>query len=173
MKAKIKDFIITHDRKEYITFEVTKGSFKGEYDCLKDKDIRLEPKEWKERRSLDANAYCWVLIGKLAEKTGIDRTTIYQTLIKDIGGNYDTVCVPDKAVDRLVSGWEHNGIGWLTDTFKSKLEGCTNVLLYYGSSTYDTKQMTRLIDLIVQECKEQSIDTATPEELARYKEEWK
>ena len=63
-------------------------------------------------------------------------------------------------------------LGWLTDAFPSKLPGCTNVILYYGSSCYDTKQMSRLIDLVVEDCKEQGIDTATPAEIALLKEEW-
>lgn len=50
---------------------------------------------------------------------------------------------PPKAVDTLIRGWEHNGLGWMTDTMTSKLPNCTNVVLYYGSSTYDTKQMSR------------------------------
>ena len=57
--------------------------------------------------------------------------------------------------------------------FQSKLPGCTNVILYYGSSSYDTEQMSSLIDLLVDDCKAQGIETATPDELARYKEEWK
>ena len=55
---------------------------------------------------------------------------------------------------------------------ESKLPGCVNVVLYYGSSTYDTAQMSRLIDNIIQDCKAQGIDTRTPEEVARMKEEW-
>lgn len=169
MKAKINNFIAAG--KQYITFELV-GDFREQYDSLKDKLIDITVKEHKEKRSLDANAYCWVLLGKLAEKTKIDRASIYQSLIKEIGGNSEVVCVKDKAVYKLVSGWGHNGIGWVTDTFKSKIEGCTNVILYYGSSTYDSKQMSRLIDLVVQECKQQGIETYTPEQLARLKEEW-
>ena len=124
-------------------------------------------------RSLDANAYFWVLCDRLAEKTQIKRETIYKTLVREIGGNSETVCVQNKAVDKLCEGWGHNGLGWVTDTFPSKIDGCTNIILYYGSSTYDTAQMSRLIDLMVQECKEQEIETLTPEELARLKEGWK
>ncbi len=54
----------------------------------------------------------------------------------------------------------------------SKIEGCVNVVLYYGSSTYDTKQMSSLIDQLIFDAKELGIETATPQELARYKEEW-
>lgn len=92
--------------------------------------------------------------------------------IREIGGNSATVCVADKAVEKLRAGWEGNGLGWITDTMESKLPGCTNVILYYGSSTYDTDQMSRLIELIAQECKQQGIETATPMELAALMEGW-
>ena len=60
----------------------------------------------------------------------------------------------------------------MTDVNPSKIEGCKNVTLYYGSSTYDTRQMSRLIDLVVQDCKEQGIETMTPFELDALKERW-
>lgn len=126
----------------------------------------VDIREKKAKRSKDANAYAWVLLDKLAAKLKIEKTEIYKTLIKEIGGNCDTVCVQNKAVESLVNGWNHNGIGWVADTFESKIDGCTNVILYYGSSTYDTSQMHRLIELIVQECKNNDIETMTEEELA-------
>lgn len=140
--------------------------------AMRDKVHTAVLKEYRPR-SLDANAYFWVLCDKLAEKTRISKERIYRNLIREIGGNSETVCVQNKAVDKLCRGWEHHGTGWLTDTTESKIEGCTNVILYYGSSSYDAAQMSRLIDLIVQECREQGIETMTPEELSRLKEEWK
>ena len=77
-----------------------------------------------------------------------------------------------EAVDKLRSGWELNGIGWQTDTMPSKIDGCTNVILYYGSSTYDTAQMTRLINNIVEDCKAQGIETRTPEEIENMLNLW-
>ena len=129
-------------------------------------------KEHRERRSLDANAYAWVLLDKLAEKLQIAKTELYRSYIREIGGNSETVCVLQDAADKLCSGWAHNGIGWLTDTLPSKIDGCVNVVLYYGSSTYDTAQMSRLIDLIVQDCKAQGIETMTPQQLAALMEGW-
>ena len=139
---------------------------------MPDRPHSLEVKEYRKRRSLDANAYCWVLLDKLAQVTGIPKEHIYRAHIKEIGGNSETVCIPTRAVDRLREGWAHNGMGWVTDTMPSKLVGCTCVVLYYGSSSYDSGQMARLIDNIVQDCKEQGIETATPEELERLKEGW-
>lgn len=129
-------------------------------------------KEKRNKRSLDANAYCWVLLDKLSAALGEPSRDIYRRLIPDIGGNAETVCIPTKGVKKLRKGWSHNGIGWVTETMPSKLEGCTNVILYYGSSTYDTRQMSRLIDLVVRECEDQGIETKTTEELAGLVARW-
>lgn len=136
------------------------------------KTYTVEIKEKKEKRSREANSYAWVLLDKLAEKLHIPKEDIYRDLIKNIGGNSEIVCVQNKAVERLCEGWKRNGIGWVTDTFESKIDGCTNVILYYGSSTYDTAQMHRLIELIVQECKQQDIEVMSERELSLIKSEY-
>lgn len=143
------------------------------YDDLKDLEkLSIEIKPHKKRRSLDANAYCWKLIGELAAKLNVPRDELYRASIREIGGNSEIVCVKNKAVDKLCDGWRRNGIGWQTETMPSKLPGCTNVILYYGSSTYDTVQMSRLIDNIVQDCKEVGIQTETPDQIAEMKSRW-
>lgn len=138
----------------------------------KDKKWMLEIKEKKEKRSLDANSYCWALIDKLSEYTGISKVEIYKSAIKDIGGVSTIVCVQNKALDGLASAWGSKGIGWVYDRLESKKEGCTNVILYYGSSVYDTKQMARLIDHIIQDCKTVGIETLPPYKLVTMLEEW-
>ena len=137
-----------------------------------EKEYVLTVKEHKKKRSLNANSYAWVLLDKLAERLNIAKTDIYKAYIKEIGGNSDLVCCIDRAVPDLCKAWSDRGIGWLTDTEESKLPGCTNVRLYYGSSTYNTAQMSRLIELIVQDCRSYGIETLTPEELAKMNEEW-
>ena len=129
--------------------------------------------KYRERRSNDANAYAWVLIGKLAEKLNLPKDEIYINAVKQVGGNYDIVCVQDKAVEKLRSSWSRNGLGWPTDTMPSKIDGCTNVVLYYGSSTYDTASMSRLINIIVEDCKQVGIDTRTPDEIAQMLSLWR
>lgn len=132
----------------------------------------VEVKQYRKGRSLDANAYCWKLINELAEKTGYKSDEIYKNAIRQIGGNNEVICLRSEAVNKLCKGWEHHGLGWQTETFDSKIDGCTNVMLYYGSSVYDTKQMSRLIDNIVQDCKAVGIETMTPAELQSLKESW-
>lgn len=141
-------------------------------------ELRNAPKltckvgKFRERRSLDANAYCWTLIGKIAEKTNVSNSEIYRAAIKEIGGNCDVVCVKTEAVEALCNGWTRNGLGWQTDTMPSKIEGCTNVVLYYGSSSYDTAQMSRLINIIVQDCLDLGIETRSPEEIESLLRAW-
>ena len=137
-----------------------------------DKVHVAEIKEYREKRSLSSNAYAWVLIDKLAEALSLDKTTVYRQAIKEIGGVSETVCVIESAVDGLRRGWAHNGLGWQSDTIPSKLDGCVNVVLYYGSSVYNSAQMQRLLDQLIQECKQLDIETATPAELKKMMDEW-
>lgn len=127
----------------------------------------VEIKEYRQKRSLDANAYAWVLIDKIAAAVGLPKTEVYRNAIKELGGVSDTVCVMDAAVDALCNGWSHNGLGWVTETLPSKIKGCTNVILYYGSSTYDSKTMSRLIDGLIEDARNLGIETMTPQELER------
>lgn len=123
------------------------------------KKYELVLKEKKKKRSRSANNYFWEFLDKLAVKLNIGKEEIYRELIRDIGGVSTTICVQNKAVKSLIDGWEHNGIGWFAEKEESKLNGCTNVVLYYGSSTYDTEQMSRLIDRLIWECNMVGIDT--------------
>lgn len=160
--------------KPLLTLEVNeKHDFEMLVDELKDCDkLAVEIKQFRQRRSLDANAYCWVLLDKLAEKLNKSKVEIYREYVRDIGGNNEVVCVKNNALDRLCRGWERNGIGWQTETFPSKIDGCTNVILYMGSSEYDTAQMSRLLDLVIADCREQGIETMTPNEIAKLKAMW-
>lgn len=126
----------------------------------------------KKRRSLDANAYCWVLIDKIAAAVGLPKEEVYRNAIKNIGGVSDVVCVQDEAVDKLLKNWERNGIGWQTEVMSSKLKGCTNVVLYYGSSVYSSHQMNLLIDQLIQDAKALDIETLPPHKLAAMITEW-
>lgn len=172
MKGRLIDLAVGMDGRQRVTIAVD-GDLRETYDELHEGDISVEIKKYRKKRSLDANAYCWVLIGKLAARLHLPKEEIYREMIRNIGGTSETVCVKTKAVERLRFGWARNGLGWFSEVFPSKLEGCTNVMLYYGSSSYDSGQMSDLIDLIVFTCREHGIETATPDELEKYKEEWK
>ena len=138
---------------------------------LKEDKLSVEIKKYRNKRSLDANAYMWVLISKLEEKLNVSKDIIYKDAIRNIGV-YEVIPVKNEAVDRFIEAWTKNGLGWVCETTKSKLEGYTNILAYYGSSTYNTAEMSRLIDLIVQECKQLDIETMSKSELESLIESW-
>lgn len=143
-----------------------------ELEEFQDKKINVELKQYRNNRSLDANAYCWTLINKIAEKTDVPAKDIYKDAITYVG-SYEVLPIKDEAVNKFIEAWSKRGIGWICQTSKSKLKGYTNVLAYYGSSSYDTKEMSKLIDVIIEECKQWNIETLTPDKLSRLKEEWK
>lgn len=145
----------------------------GMVDKLKSLDkLALKVGKFKQKRSLDANAYFWTLVGKVSQKTNIPKDDIYREYVLGIG-SFEIVCCQDRAVDTLREGWSLKGLGWITDTTPSKIAGCTNVLLYYGSSTYDTEQMSRLIENAIQDCKALGIETKSQEEIDSLISNWR
>jgi hypothetical protein len=161
--------------KPIVSFELNEGAMvRAMVDELRCQDkLTVKVGKFKQKRSLDANAYCWTLIGKIAEKTNTPKEEVYREAIRGIGGNYDVVCIKEEAAPALRSAWERNGIGWQTEVMLSKLDGCTNVLLYYGSSTYDTVQMHRLIENIIQDCESLGIEVKSQAEIESLLNQWR
>ena len=140
----------------------------------KGKTFEVTLQKERKRRSLDSNAYAWLLIGKLAAKLNVPPEEIYRQYIPDIGDIYTIVPVKEDILDHWDKVWCKGHIGRMTrDMGPCKaFSGYHNVMCYYGSSDFDTKQMSRLIDLIVEDCKLQDIETLPPETLAMMNEEW-
>lgn len=165
---------LAYDREGHSLLTIAlQGDLAGAVDEITGKPLKVQIKPFVRKRSVDCNAYCWVLIDKLAAKTGIPKRDIYRAAIKEIGGVSTAVCVQEKAADEMCAAWERQGMGWMTERMPSKIEGCVTVWLYYGSSTYDTVQMKRLVETIQQECKQQGIETKTPQELEALIAAWK
>lgn len=136
------------------------------------KTYDMEVKQHRERRSLDANAYAWVLIGKLAEHYDVPPEDVYRQEIHNVGP-YEVIPVREDAAERWPAIWGGGGTGFLCDDMgPSKIPGYRNFRCWYGSHVYDTKQMSRLIDAIVRDCKDAGIETMPPDKLALLKEEW-
>lgn len=143
------------------------------YDDLKDKKLSIKITQKRKKRSLTANAYFWVLCGKLAHKTRQNKTDIYKHLIKEVGDNFEIVPIRNDAVNSWCENWSVKGLGWICEPLgDSKIEGYTNVCCYYGSSTYDTEQMSALLDSVIFDCKEQGIETMTPQEVQTLIDRW-
>lgn len=117
-----------------------------------------EIKKSKRKRTLDQNAYMWVLCQRIAEKVGNTKEEVYRTFIKRVG-QFDLLCIQNNALNNFIERWGKQGIGWFCETDTSKLNGCTNVLCYYGTSTYTTEEMKLLLDEVIAQCKELNIST--------------
>ena len=139
----------------------------------KDRLYDLEVKEHRKKRSLDANAYAWVLINKLADALRITPKEIYRQAIQNVGGNYEILPVKSEAAEHFKQVWEAQGLGWpCVDMGKSKIDGYRNLRAYYGSSTYSTTQMAQLIDILLQDCRALDIEVKSDEEIASIMGAW-
>lgn len=110
-------------------------------------DYELEKS--KKRRSLDANSLCWSIIGKIASEMQIDRYTVYQDAIKAVGA-CETVILRKDALESFARVWASRGLGWVCDITGEANDYCY-LNCYYGSSSYDSKQMSQLIDYLKQD----------------------
>lgn len=171
MKMKFKELSKTLENEWLITL-TTKENIIELYNELKDKELSVEIKQFRQKRSLNANNYFWLWCGELASALNNSPIEIYKGYIKEIGV-FRQVTIDEKAVDTLIHSWGLNGIGWLAEKVDyAEIEGFVLVNLYYGSSTFNTRQMSRLIDYVVADCKEQGIETMSERELSLIKEKW-
>lgn len=136
-----------------------------------DKVKVFEIKEHKEKRSLNANSYCWVLLGKIADEIGTTKEEIYRDYIKH-KGIYRIITMNNEAVPTFIKIWQEKGLGWICETSENRISGLTDVIAYYGTSSYNTKQMASFIDYVVQEAKQLDIETLTPIQLEELKNLW-
>lgn len=133
-----------------------------------------EIKQERKGRSLNASAYYWLLCGKLSAELRIPPEEIYRNHIKDVGGNYEVVRILAKAAPSFSQSWCAGHLGRIVDNIGEDRNNPAFCYLrvFYGSSDYDTRQMSRLIELMVADCKDAGIETLTPEEMGRMMLEW-
>lgn len=153
--------IISFELNEEPTEEINKIS-----QCEK---LSIEVKKHRNKRSLDSNAYCWVLLQKIAETVGSDKWSVYLDCLQRYSRAFSHVIVKPEAVWRMKQLYRT-----CIDLGEIEVNGVTGhqLQVYYGSSEFDSKEMSVFIDGIVSECKELGIETLPPHELERMKAEW-
>ena len=144
-----------------------RNDFEQIVDELKDKDkLSIEVKQYREHRSLNANAYAWSLIGQIADVVRAGKDEIYLMLLKRYGQS------------ELISVLSHvpirNYVKYFEEAGESKLNGknFTHYRVYKGSSEFDTREMSIFIDGVVSEAKDLGIQTETPNQIAEMKARW-
>lgn len=138
------------------------------FDKTRDKDLNLEIKQHRNHRSKDANALLWECIGRLAMALRADKWDIYLLMLKRYG-QYTYIVVPPNAVEMVARQWrECEVIGDININGRDGVQ----MLCYYGSSTYDTKQFSVLLDGVISEMKEIGLTAPTSEDMRRSIEGW-
>ena len=150
-----------------LTFEIDEEP--NIYDELKDKELSIEIKQFRQKRSLDSNAYCWVLCTKLAEVLNTSKDEVYEEMIQKYStfdsdeDGYITVTMKKHIpVEKLGGHWR----------FMRDYGDFNTYIKLKGSSEMDTKEMSTFIDGIISECKPLGIETLPPDEIERMKSAW-
>ena len=125
------------------------------------KDKVFEVKEYHPKRSLNANAYAWALIGQIADVLRKSKEEVYFEMLKSYGQSEFVSVRSDIDVKGYFKYYEEYG--------KGHVEGreFTHYKVYKGSSEFDSREMAILLDGIIQEAKAQGIETITPAEKQR------
>lgn len=127
---------------------------------------QFEVMEWRRKRSLNANAYAWVIITKIANVMRLSKEEVYLNMLKHYGQSEIVSVLSNIDISGYFKYYEPIGY--------AKLQGkdFTHYKIYKGSSEYDTREMSILIDGIVQEAKNLDIETLPESEINRLKELW-
>lgn len=126
----------------------------------------------RKKRSLDANAYCWALCTEIANAVGLTKEEVYRRAISE-GGEYTQLVLRPDAVEAFRRVWQSRGVGWVVEIVDDTTGGNKLVFAYYGSSAYDSRQMSALIDRLVQDAKALEIETLSEREISLLKENWR
>jgi hypothetical protein len=171
MRARIVDYRLTRGHSGLLILELDED-FRSQYDSLQDTEVDVNIKKWYPSRSKSANAYAWVLINKIAQKVNRGKTEVYRDYVKNYGRT-DVICVQEKDVESVVNGFCEGHLGRLVDIADSKIEGCVQLHLRYGSSSYTSQEMYQFLEAIIADCRDLHIETKTREEIDSLMEAWK
>ena len=168
VKGKINNISFDINGNAILSLEIyEKNTLLREYETLeKENLLSIEIKKYKNKRSLNANNYCWVLINELGNAMNLSKDEVYLLMLKRYGQNELVSILSNINVTGYFKYYEVAGTTMLNN------KEFTHYRIYKGSSEYDTKEMSILIDGIVSECQELGIETLTPDELEKLKSEW-
>lgn len=126
-----------------------------------------ELKPYKEKRSLSANALAWVLCDEIAKVLHGTKEGVYRHAISNVGVFTEMQFSTPDAMRKFKRIWQQNGVGWLTRSIND-----TTLHAYAGSSTYNTAEMSRLIEFLMDEAKGLGIETKPKEEVEALLKSW-
>jgi hypothetical protein len=179
--GRLKELLWNANAKEWVVSFTTKQNPVETFYRLNDHDLSIDMKKYRNKRSTEANAYAWTLIEKITERlqqkeprNGWTKTEVYKNAIREIGGISISTGMKDEAIPAFREIWCANHLGRRVEVIEgSKKEGWSNVRIYYGSSDFDTAQMARFIDSLIQDAESLGIPTISEEEAERMVGAWR
>lgn len=171
MKAKCYGLKINHTDIAHAEISVVVDKSALQNLPAQDKPMEIILQTIKKKRSLSASAYCWVLFNEIAKSIKSTAVNVYKAAIRDVGV-YELMYMPICAVDRFIDTWNAKGDGWQAELLEAEYQGLSCVKAYYGSSTYNTSEMARLIDWAIDEAEGLGIETLTPDQKNLLLQEW-
>ena len=173
MIGKLKDLLPLQGGEWLVSF-TTRDDPGQVFDKLKDAEASIDIKKYSPKRSKTANDFCWAMctdIGK-ALTPPLQKEEVYRRAIRDVG-EYEPLPIKAEAVETFQRRWSEKVTGWFAEVIDdSKIPGYKLVFAYYGSSTYDTKTMSRLIDYIVQDARNMGLKIPTSKEQEEILNAW-
>lgn len=149
-------------------------------ESLREGDLRISLARWREKRSLTANAYYWVLVAKIADAIHQAQPVVHNLMLRQYGqleyvdGETVTMPIPDteEAEQKVLRAEEYHLRP--TSHIRTGKDGKQYRIyrMMRGSSDYDSKEMATLIDGTIQEAKDLGIETLPPEQIERMKEDY-
>ena len=130
--------------------------------------LSIEIKKYRKKRSLNANNLLWNCIGEIASVLRADKWEIYLQMLKRYG-KYTYICVKPSVVDAMKANWRESEVIGEIDINGTK---AVQMLCYFGSSTYDTKEFSVLLDGVISEMRELGLQPPPTEEMKRALETW-
>ena len=164
MKGRIRDMGKGYDGSLTVTLSLPYHHAEAVHALMQD-DVDVEIKKHRERRSLSANAYAWVLITKIAQALDppVPKEEVYVEMLKRYGQG-GIISVRKDKQNEVLRAFDYYSIKGEGEV---KGKPFVHVMVYVGSSKYDSKEMATFIAGIVEDAKELGIETITPDELAR------
>lgn len=136
--------------------------------------LNIELKKYRKPRSLDANKYFWKLLQEVCDYKDIDTIEDYKRRVKELG-IFKQFKIMTQDVKTFEKIWTDRGIAWFCEIVDTTYIGDTEFKIinaYYGSSSYNSKQMSRLIDNLVQDCKAVGIEAKPQAEIDSLLKQW-
>ena len=174
MIGKLSGLTLNRDGSQNITVTV-EADFTSDYEALKEKEVEVTIKKASVKRSLDANNFFWHLCSEIAQRSSKfsndGKVDVYREAIR-AKGEYEPLLIRKDALERFINRWKDKGDGWFADVMDDYKTNYKIVHAYYGSSTYDSASMSKIIDYVVHMAEDLGIPTITEKEKEKLLGRW-